>query len=282
MIFVSTGGFYNFTAADTADFFRNNGFDSIELSGGLYSECNVRRLISLSKILNFRVHNYFPPPLKPFVFNLASLNPEIYKMSMEHVVKSMQLAVDLGAPIYSFHAGFLLDPRVSELGGKMPSRNLYDRSKSLEVFIDRLNILSNQAYILGVQLLIENNVLSDNNYKQFGCNPFLMVNSDECVNVMQNTPANVNLLIDVAHLKVSANSLNFDPRDFLFKCNDWIKAYHLSDNNGLSDSNECVDNDSWFWPYLKKDLDYYSLEVYEKSWQVIRQQYELTKEKLMN
>jgi len=45
-------------------------------------------------------------------------------------------------------------------------------------------------------------------------------------------------------------------------CDPWIKAYHFSDNDGLSDSNNLIDEDSWFWPHIKKDLDYYSIEVY--------------------
>ena len=46
-------------------------------------------------------------------------------------------------------------------------------------------------------------------------------------------------LVDVAHLKVSANTLNFDAREYLeiFK-KDKIGGYHLSDNNGLVDSNK--------------------------------------------
>ena len=82
---------------------------------------------------------------------------------------------------------------------------------------------------------------------------------------MNNTSSSVNLLIDVAHLKVSSNSLEFDPAIFLNEVNSYIKAYHFSDNDGKSDSNESFNKDSWFWNYIKKDLDYYSIEVYDYS-----------------
>ena len=63
------------------------------------------------------------------------------------------------------------------------------------------------------------------------------------------------MLIDVAHLKVSSNSLNFNPKvTFLEKLDEWIAAYHLSENDGTSDDNEKFREDSWFWPFLKKDL----------------------------
>ena len=65
---------------------------------------------------------------------------------------------------------------------------------------------------------------------------------------MENTNENVNLLIDVAHLKVSSNSLKFNQTMFEI-CDPWIKAYHLSDNNGLSDTNEPFSEDAWFWDF---------------------------------
>ena len=84
--------------------------------------------------------------------------------------------------------------------------------------------------------------------------------STECKQIISNTPDNIKLLVDVAHLKVSANSLNFECEIFE-KCDDLI-GYHLSDNDGLSDTNNIYDEDAWFWKFLKKNLDYYSIEVY--------------------
>ena len=67
--------------------------------------------------------------------------------------------------------------------------------------------------------MIENNVLSKNNKICFEENPFLMCDANECEKVINSCPENVKLLIDVAHLKVSSNSLNFDKIEFLNKCN---------------------------------------------------------------
>ena len=81
-----------------------------------------------------------------------------------------------------------------------------------------------------------------NTFKKFNCNPVLMADVDDCLEVMKNTPDNVGLLIDVAHLKVSSNVLKFDKINFLNKCDSWIKGYHLSDNDGTRDSNEIINN----------------------------------------
>ena len=59
------------------------------------------------------------------------------------------------------------------------------------------------------------------------------------------------------------------------KCSSWIKAFHLSDNNGESDSNNKIYPNSWFWKYLDKNLDYYSLEIYNANADELLDQYAL-------
>lgn len=281
MIYISTGGFHKQSASETALSFWEYGIDNVELSGGKSTDDNLEKLLTLSEKINFQVHNYFPPPKIPFVLNLASMDAEISKKSIQHIIEAMQLALDLGCPRYSFHAGFLLDPKVRELGQKLTELKLYERRLALQIFIERLNFLSEKARALGVELLVENNVVSKSNFQFFNKNPFLMAEADECKYVMENTPSNINLLIDLAHLKVSSNSLSFDKAEFLEKCDPWILGYHLSDNDGFSDSNNCVLEDSWFWPYLKKNLNYYSLEVYREPYEILCTQLDLAKRKLI-
>ena len=93
---------------------------------------------------------------------------------------------------------------------------------------------------------------------------------------MSNTPKNINLLVDVAHLKVSAKTLKFNPKKFLSNCRKWIKGYHLSDNDGNNDTNDLLTKNSWFWPYLKKNLNYYTLEINSKKIETLKQQKKLT------
>ena len=120
--------------------------------------------------------------------------------------------------------------------------------------------------------MIENNVLSHNNYQEFRDNPLLMVDQKETEEIIKKTDDNVGLLIDVAHLKVSANTLGFSAEKYLMNFKEIVKAYHFSDNQGLEDSNDMISNDSWFWPYINTNLDYYSLEIYNASAQVLKQQ----------
>ena len=131
-------------------------------------------------------------------------------------------------------------------------------------------------------LLIENNVLTKKNLKTFKKNPLLMTDYKDATKIMKNTPGNVSLLLDVAHLKVSAKTLGFSKIEFIKKCNKWIKVYHLSDNNGHFDTNDDVRSTSWFWKYLKKDAIYYSLEIKFKSITQLKKQIDMTSSNLLS
>ena len=128
--------------------------------------------------------------------------------------------------------------------------------------------------------MIENNVLNKENLKTFEQNPLLMTSSEDALYIMRNTSKNVNLLVDLAHLKVSAKTLNFNSIDFLKICEPWTKGYHLSDNNADYDTNDLVTENSWFWPYIKKNLDYYTLEVKCNDKSILLNQKKLVKKKL--
>jgi len=280
MIYFSTGGCSAQPAWKTSQDWINSGITNIELSGGAYDPDTLSRLKSLKLLADFKLHNYFPPPEKPFVFNLASLDHEILKLSMDHARRAIRWSAELGSTSYSFHAGFLMDPPVNELGKKIKGQKLFNRNDAMKIFIENVNTLSEDANNAGVQLLIENNVCNVDNHNRFQDNPFLMLDMTECKQVMCNTPDNVKLLIDVAHLNVSAKTLGFDRKKFLKVCNSWIDGYHLSDNCGSKDSNEKVTNDSWFWPYLKPELDYYSLEIYNISTNEMQEQLSISQKNI--
>ncbi|MDA9562015.1 sugar phosphate isomerase/epimerase [Gammaproteobacteria bacterium] len=279
---ISTGGERNKTAYETASSLIEIGIHNIELSGGLYDPNQLKNLSKLKDFAQFYIHNYFPPPSEAFVMNLASLDQDIAKLTIEHIKRAIRLSSKFESNVYSFHAGFLIDLKPDELGKRVVSRSLVNRDNAMFKFIERLNLLDNYAQSHGVKLLIENNVLSKNNLHEFKCDPFLMANSSDSQEIMSNTSDNVGMLLDVAHLKVSANSLGYNPVDFLQAHDKWIEAYHLSDNDGTKDNNQIVEKDSWFWPYLKHDIDFVTLEVYNCSLKQLLNQHRLVNNLLGN
>jgi len=262
-IYISTGGYKKKSADQTVEDFINNNIKEIELSGGIH---NPNLINNLTKYLKdgakFQIHNYFPPPEKPFIINLASNDETIRELSLSHIFKAIKCCEKLNAKFYSFHSGFLCDFEISEIGKKIKKRKLYEREQSTHLFLECLKKISKFAFNHGINIMVENNVVSKKNLLEFEKNPFLMCDPEETLSIMKNSPENIKLLVDVAHLKVSSNSLQFKPEEFFLKCNDYISGYHLSDNNGFEDTNKKIDEKSWFWDYLKKNLDYYSLEIY--------------------
>ena len=279
-IYFSTGGYKNQISRDVVKTLIDVGIKDIELSGTCYSKDNIKDLKQLLKFSNLQIHNYFPPPKKPFVLNLASMDEVIAQKTIDHIMYAIDVCKELNCKYYSFHAGFLCDIKVSELGKKVDKKILQNREESLDLFINRILKISERAKQKNINIMIENNVLSKNNQISFEGNPFLMCDADECEKVINSCPENVKLLIDVAHLKVSSNSLNFDKIKFLDKCNHLAGGYHLSDNDGLSDSNDEFDNKSWFWDHIDRKKDYYSIEVYNLRNNEIKELINIVKNKL--
>ncbi len=280
MIYVSTGGDKIRSAYEYAKELTEIGISAIELSGGIHDNFQLEKLKSLLPDVKMQVHNYFPPPAVSFVLNLASEDDEVAAASMSHVRKAFQWSEQLNSKIYSVHAGFLFDPKPHDLGKGIKKVKLNKRENALQLFTNRITKLAKEFDEIGGILLIENNVLSSNNLINFGDNPFLLTEVDECKLFMNEVPHNVALLIDVAHLKVSANSQGFDAINALIELKEHTYAYHLSDNDGISDSNGIVSEQSWFWPYLKKDVAYNVLEVYNISGKELMGQVNLTRDLL--
>jgi len=282
MIYFSTGGFKNYQPSKVVNLFIENNIYNIELSGGIYEKDILKKLKKLPRNVNAQIHNYFPPPKFPFVLNLASFDKEISSKTINHIKYAINFSSELNSSFYSFHAGFLIDPKPDELGRKIVPKKLSKRKDAIEIFTERLNALSIFAERKGVNLLVENNVLSRQNLINFKTDPLLMTHPDECSQIMKQTPDNINMLLDFAHLKVSAKSLQFEPNTIFKKCSKWIKAYHLSDNNGLSDSNDNIKKDSWF---MKNDYSrnkFAVIEVYTESFPRIKNQIKIVEDNFYN
>ena len=182
MIFISSSSIKKQKIADAVTTLIENDFRNIELSGGTkYYDGWLDELMELKHKyqLNFLIHNYFPPPKIPFVFNLSSPNKEIAIKSIEHAKKAIDCAHTLEAKKIGFHAGFLIHIPVNQIGKKIESQELFDKEIALNNFIKNYNVISLYAKQKDIKLYIENNVLSKENYKSFQSNPFLFVTSDE-------------------------------------------------------------------------------------------------------
>ena len=266
MIYISTSCVKNTKIKDSVQELAENDFQNIELSGGTeYYENFENDLLELKDkySLNYRCHNYFPPPKKPFVLNLASLNDETFQMSFDHLEKVIALSNRLGADKFAFHAGFFIDIRLSEIGKKLSRDNLFDKKEAVERFCNAYDVIKRKAK--NVSLFIENNVFSKTNADTYdGENPFMMTNFDEYKSLKEKI--NFNLLLDIAHLKVSSKTLRLDWEEEFENMMSVSSYIHVSENDGFHDLNNQLTKSSSLLAMLEqsdtKNKDF-TLEIYD-------------------
>ncbi len=265
MIYVSSSCVKHNKIKDSVLELVENGFQNIELSGGTeYYDTFEKDLLELKDKynLNYICHNYFPPPKNHFVLNLASLENEVYEISFNHLVNAIELSKRLGATKFAFHAGFFLNIKTNEIGKKIKKNTLFDDRKAIEKFCLGFKALEKVADTL--ELYIENNVFSDTNQKTFGeKKPFMLCDFEDYQQL--HNEFKFNLLLDIAHLKVSSHSLNQDFDSELTNMIGTTDYIHISDNDSLHDINDALIRDSDLINLLKKHNlknKYFTLEVY--------------------
>jgi len=262
-IFVSTSGVRNGTAIDCAKSWADLGVKRIELSGGKHVATLNQELAQLADVFqDVMLHNYFPPPEIPFVLNLASIDANILEKSLSLAKEAIDKSSLLNSKFYGVHAGFLFDPRVEHLGHPIPRQDIVSRNTALNQFHESIRELSKFATQRGVQLLVENNVLSQKNFDEFGTNPFLLVELEEILDFTNKS--DVGLLLDVGHLNVSCQTLKSDRVKAMELLSPIVDGYHLSDNDGSSDQHAKLTPNSWFVPFLDFNAKFMTLEIHSQ------------------
>ena len=270
MIYVSSSCVRNDKITESVIELAEAGFNNIELSGGTHyydhsSLVNDLLVLKERYNLNYLLHNYFPPPESDFVLNLASLDKEINQKSLSHVLSSIEMSVSLGAKYYGFHAGFFLDIGTNEIGKKITTKPYEDKTEAESSFYKNFKTIKAFAENSKIEIFVENNVYSTSNYGQFGnTNPLMLMNKEDYHSMKKEI--DFNLLLDVAHLKVSCNTLEKDFEAELTFLNKQSKYIHISDNDSLEDSNRYVKKESSLFEQLQAiDLKnkVITLEIYE-------------------
>lgn len=253
---VSTIGFENGTLESMIS--KNETFDfTVEFSsaGFPHSESNWDTFRAYSG--NKLVHNYFPGYEKDsFVLNLASQDGAILKKSVQHCLKCIKETADHATlKVYAVHAGFLFDISPEEIGKPISNINPGDFQKYRRTFFESLNTLIAYAKEMGVKLLLENNVLIKENYKNEL--PFFCINGDGISSVLSEFKRDIDhfgFLLDTAHLKVSCNTLGLNLTDEFKKIRPFIQGLHHSDNAGLYDTNDEFNSDYWLLDVFDEEL----------------------------
>ena len=278
--YLSTGVFPHSRMADIVAFCIEHEFDRVELSSAVAYAPDVTETVRKAHGgIRFLIHNYFPPPARPFVLNLAATDLAIRRRSIDLCRKAIALSAELEAPFYSVHAGFALHltPEMlgdSEAQGRVGPSARIPREKAYERFVESVSELAAYGHSKGVQLLIENNVVNLALATKQDMDVLLLARADEILKFVSDVgDPDVGLLLDVGHAKVTAHASGKRPETFMELLAPHIRALHLSDNDGKRDSHLRFDDSAWFSPFLKNFSDVpIVIEVYRLSPDEIRQQ----------
>jgi len=141
------------------DVYYESGIKNVEL--GIWRQ-KIRKLNKIKQYdINFLVHHYFPPPPKPFIVNLASQNAAILKSSKKQIKDSIEFCHELGIKLFSFHAGFRVDPDINFQFPK--DRPITSYKKAFNTFVESVKEIDDYAQKRGLRIAVENNILSEHN-----------------------------------------------------------------------------------------------------------------------
>ena len=275
MIFISSSCVKKNNILDVLKVFKTHNINQVELSGGTENFPNQeKKLVDFVNENKFeiRLHNYFPPPKNHFVINIASLDQEIYQRSIEHCLKAIDLSKKFGANKYSVHAGFLVDPKPQDLENRQVEkmRKLYNKDQAVLKMKNTLNILEKEAG-KDIKIYFENNVLNKKNFDKFGKNPFLLTDKNSYDKLIK--AFKFNLMLDLAHLKVSCSTLGYnfnEEAEYFYDKTDYL---HLSGNDDIEDRNFAISSDTKLKNFLKSKKiknKTVTIEVYDNLENIIK------------
>lgn len=199
---------------------------------------------------NFLIHNYFPPPKILFNFNLASKNRIIRKKSLTMAKNAIKLCSKINSPLYTFHAGFTIDP--PKLGKPFPKNKKFNREESIKIFYESITELIDYSKKENVELAMEPNVVQKFNLINNKNELLLFADPVEIKQFCKNfNKKEIGLLLDLGHTLVTSHWLNFDKDIFVKKIKNRVKAVHISNNNGLKDQHKQLVKNCWVLTQLK-------------------------------
>mgnify|MGYP001167779875 CR=1 FL=1 len=227
-----------------------NGIKSVEIGSNHAYEKNFNYLKKFK--FNYLVHNYFPVPKNDFVINIASFNKQIRKMSIKHIKNAISFCENIDAKLYTFHPGFLTDPKGSNITNDnydfLWDNNLLkvtNRSKAMELMYDSLDIIIEFAKSKNVSIAIETE--GSFNRKEH----LLMQEPSEFEEFLRKYTINdIGINLNIGHLNLASRAFNFKRRDFVDLISNYIVAMELSHNDRIEDEHLPLIDKEWYWDII--------------------------------
>lgn len=237
---------------DTLNIYHTAGIKAVELGSGHPPFPRYQEIL-VSYPFEYTVHNFFPLTDPDHLINIASQNPEHLNKTKDIARNAIGLCNQIGSRFYGIHAGYRADLDTRSLGNRLTANQIKFSESAFTTMVETTQDLCDYAADKNVTVVVENHVLAPFNLVE-NQNLYLLLCSAEEIVEFSRAVARVNfgMLIDVAHLKVTANTLEFDKYQFIESVSPWIKLFHLSENTAQSDLALPFGKGAWFEPVIKQ------------------------------
>jgi sugar phosphate isomerase/epimerase len=204
------------------------------------------------------LHNFAPPEPGDLLINLAEADSTKRQEVIDFIKSRIDLTKTLGSDYYSFHGGYRVSYRFGVRDYSESERMTHD--KAMGIFMTALEEVVEYANAQQVHIGVENHVVAPASNAQ-NLITYGQADFEEIFN--QISSDYLHLHLDVGHIKVTSQSLGYEPTEFISAFNEKIMTAHLHDNSGENDEHEPFLAKAWFLDQLNglPNLKYACLET---------------------
>lgn len=204
---------------------------------------------------NFLVHNYFPVPEQSIVVNIASDDPQIVDLSIEHIRKSIDYTASIGGHLYTFHPGFLMDP----LSANQSDEN-YDfvfaedsaGSASYQRAWDRM--MASVETICAYAGSKKVNIAIESEGSVTKKHLLLMQKPEEYAQFYRYfSKSDIGVNLNLGHLNLVATAFDLSRDELVEYLAPYVVAMELSHNDGVEDQHLPLEKEGWYWEYIVQE-----------------------------
>ena len=200
----------------------------------------------------YLVHNYFPAPREAFVLNIASLDEAVYQRSIDHIYRAIEYCERINAPLYTFHPGFLTDPKGANTDSSYYDFRFVNRrletanyEKAFGRMLDAVYRIVPYARDCGIRVAVETE--GSVTKKEH----LLMQRPDEYVRFFQYfSPDDIGITLNIGHLHLASRAFGFDKKMFVEIVQEYVTAMELSHNDGEQDEHRPLIPGEWYWEII--------------------------------
>ncbi len=249
-VYVSTT-FYkdNSKIKDVLNFCKKHNINNLELGS---NHCYSKQTLKICKKYKFKylVHNYFPAPKKNFVVNIGSLDEKIRKRSISHIKRSIRFTKSLKSDLYTFHPGFMDDPKSSNISKKNYDFLWNDNKKNNYDLVFRKMVKSLKEIVpYAIKKKVKIAIETEGSLKKK--NMLIMQRPAEYKKLFNYfKPNELGINVNFGHLNLASKAFRFSRNNFVKLLKNHIVAFEISHNNRFEDQHLPIKKNQWYLKIL--------------------------------